>query len=121
MQLLLAYHGPGNVRELKNAIEYLAATGIGTAITPEEVEAHLNQRPVPGVVRQTKPTEAKLSAGDDGDPTSFRPLKEEIRELEQTRIEQALAAAGGNQTHAAKLISMPLRTFVAKMKKYDIG
>lgn len=50
----------------------------------------------------------------------FRPIDEEIRELERARMTEALAAAGGNQTRAAELIAMPLRTFVAKMKQYDI-
>ena len=46
----------------------------------------------------------------------FRPIEEELRELEIKRISEALDASGGNQRRAAQLIGMPLRTFVAKMK-----
>jgi DNA-binding NtrC family response regulator len=47
--------------------------------------------------------------------STFRPLDEEIRALERERIEQALAAAGGNQRKAAALLSMPLRTFATRL------
>jgi DNA-binding NtrC family response regulator len=52
-------------------------------------------------------------------PVTFRPIEEEIKELERRRITAALEAAGGNQTKAAELIQMPLRTFQAKLKQYD--
>lgn len=50
----------------------------------------------------------------------FRPLAEEIRELEQRRIAAALSAANGNQRVAAELLQMPLRTFVFKLKQYGL-
>ncbi len=51
---------------------------------------------------------------------SFRPIKQEVRELERRRMVEALRAAHGNQTLAAALIEMPLRTFVAKLKQFEI-
>ena len=51
---------------------------------------------------------------------NFTSLKEEVRELEKTRIEEALAATGGVQVKAAALLKMPLRTFISKMKTYKI-
>ena len=50
----------------------------------------------------------------------FRPLADEIRELEQARITAALTAASGNQRAAAQLLAMPLRTFVFKLKQYGL-
>ena len=47
----------------------------------------------------------------------FPSLQDEIAELTARRITQALAATGGNQTQAAKLIGMPLRTFISKLKE----
>ncbi|HWN68431.1 MAG TPA: sigma 54-interacting transcriptional regulator, partial [Haliangium sp.] len=41
----------------------------------------------------------------------FRPLTDEVRELERTRMIEALEATGGVQKHAAALIGMPARTF----------
>jgi transcriptional regulator with GAF, ATPase, and Fis domain len=34
---------------------------------------------------------------------------------------EALRASGGVQMHAAKLIGMPIRTFVTKLKRYGIS
>jgi DNA-binding NtrC family response regulator len=58
----------------------------------------------------------------DGEPQpKFRPIDEEVRELERTRMAAALAATDGNQTRAASLIGMPLRTFQTKVKQYGLA
>ena len=44
-----------------------------------------------------------------------------MRELERTRMQQALARTDGARARAAKLIGMPLRTFVTKLKVYGIS
>lgn len=51
----------------------------------------------------------------------FTPIAEEIRQLERKRMEEALEATGGVQTRAAELISMPVRTFVLKVKQYGLS
>ena len=50
----------------------------------------------------------------------FRPIADELRELEITRIREALEATAGNQTRAAALIAMPVRTFFEKAKQYGL-
>jgi DNA-binding NtrC family response regulator len=52
---------------------------------------------------------------------TFVPIRDELRDLERRRMCEALTAAGGNQTRAAALICMPLRTFVTKVKVYGLG
>ena len=54
------------------------------------------------------------------EPRRFRPLADEIRDLEILRIRQALEATRGNQTHAAALLEMPVRTFFEKAKQYGL-
>ena len=53
-------------------------------------------------------------------PSGFRNLEDEVRELERTRMIAALMACEGNQTRAAELIGMPRRTFVSKLRAYEI-
>ncbi len=112
MAALAALPWPGNVRELKNTMEYFAAM-----VTEPSLEAfHVAERFAP-------PAEA-TAASDDSPavmPSSFRSLPEEVRELEKMRIEQSLKATDWNQTRAAELIGMPLRTFVTKLKLYEIS
>ena len=55
-----------------------------------------------------------------GLPRTFRPIADEVRELEVSRMRAALEAVAGNQTRAAALIQMPLRTFQAKAKQYNL-
>ncbi|MBI3206911.1 MAG: sigma 54-interacting transcriptional regulator [Myxococcales bacterium] len=111
-QALAAHPWPGNVRELSNVMEFLAATHEGAELDADAVLARLRSAaPVPAAA--PAPTAERPSAG-------FRPLDDELRDLEQKRIVEALAAAAGNQTRAAELIGMPLRTFVSKLERYGL-
>ncbi len=104
-----AYRWPGNVRELKNAMEYFAATLTAHMLTAAEVAERLGSRPA-------APPERPTSDG----PRTFAPIADEIRALEIERMTQALEVASGNQTKAAELIGMPLRTFFTKMRQYNL-
>ena len=102
---LVAYAWPGNVRELKLVMEYLAAAEPGRVLTAAHV-AHRLGGPAPAL-----PPAA---------PATSRPLREELEDLEQRRMREALDAHDGHQAHAAAALGMPLRTFVAKLKRYGI-
>jgi DNA-binding NtrC family response regulator len=105
MERLAAHRWPGNVRELKNLMDYLAATTLEDEVLPSHFPPKLRAAAQPNA---TPP------------PDSFRPIDEEIEELERSRIVAALAAAQGVQINAARLIGMPLRTFVSKLKRYGL-
>ncbi|AUX39837.1 Fis family transcriptional regulator [Sorangium cellulosum] len=119
-ELFTSYGWPGNVRELKNVVEYIAAT-VGTRIIERR---HLPAALAPqgSPLPESAPPAAAPAAPPAGGPgRTFRPLAEEVRELERTRIAEALAAVGGVQTRAAEALSMPLRTFVLKMNRYGLA
>jgi len=115
MARMQLYSWPGNVREMKNLVEYLASVVHGAAI---EVD-HL-----PENVRCSRPwhvAEPKRAESADGrNARRFPRLADEIRELERTRIEEALESADGVRVRAAELIGMPLRTLLTKMKAYAL-
>jgi two-component system, NtrC family, response regulator AtoC len=117
MQKLAAWSWPGNVRELRNVIEYVAAT-----VQEDNIEPwHLPDK-VAGVDADAAVEDAAAApAAATPSGKSFRPVTEELRELERARMLQALDAAGGVQRRAAELIGMPLRTFVMKVKQYGIS
>ncbi len=108
LRTLLRHSFPGNVRELANAIRYAVATADDDTVQPW----HL-----PG-------TTVADQDGAEGEPASgnrqFRPIADEIEALEKRRMQEALEAANGIQSHAAELISMPRRTFTTKMRKYKL-
>ncbi len=103
---------PGNVRELRNVMACVAATASG----PEADVADFGERTRSGTFRAVKVASVPVSPR-----TGFKPLYEEIRELERTRIVEALEAAQGVRTTAAELIGIPLRTLVTKIKEYELG
>jgi len=114
MQLLLDFPWPGNVRELRNVMEYVtAAHGEPTVAAWHLIERLGGEGPPP------RPS-VSVPAPPPPPPGAFVPIEDEIRELERTRMAQALTAADGNQTAAAELITMPLRTFQAKAKAYGL-
>lgn len=108
MVQLQAYGWPGNIRELRNVMDFAAATVEGTLLMPWHLEEQLHAA---GTAPPSEPPP----------PQHFRPIDEEIRELERQRMAQALSAAHGVQSHAAELIAMPIRTFSNKMKLYQLG
>ena len=110
MTALLAYSWHGNVRELKNLMQYVAAAHQSDALTADHVAERLSRNP-----RPTGRITPLVTA-----PSQFRPLADELRELEITRIREALDATGGNQTRAAGLLAMPVRTFFEKAKQHGL-
>jgi DNA-binding NtrC family response regulator/pSer/pThr/pTyr-binding forkhead associated (FHA) protein len=112
MSVLLAHSWPGNIRELKNLMQYVAAAFAAEVVLAEHVSERLG-RARPSLMPRTEPA-------PPSDPPRFRPIADELRELEITRIREALEATGGNQTRAASLLAMPVRTFFGKAKLYGL-
>ncbi len=129
MQRLLLHDWPGNVRELQNLGGLLLAVTGGTRrIEAKDLPDEIGARAAPWLRRESTPPRrgremdpAPQGRPTDEEPPPFRELAEEIRELERTRIEQALRATGGTRNRAAELIGMPLRTFVSKLKLYGLS
>lgn len=122
---LMSHTWPGNVRELSNAMQYAAATAddLDTEIDVWHLPADVTAPPT--AEKTGTPAEKTTSEPYEERPGSepaiaFRPIAEEVRELEKKRMLQALAATDGRRNKAAALIAMPLRTFVTKLKRYGI-
>ena len=119
MQLLLDFAWPGNVRELRHVMEYVVAAHDEPTVSAWHLVDRLGgegRRSPDAQATDTRPAPPAVPQP----PGGFSPIDEEIRELERTRMGQALAAANGNQTAAAELLKMPLRTFQAKAKVYAL-
>jgi two-component system, NtrC family, response regulator AtoC len=137
---LVRHSWPGNVRELKNVIEFMAATLEDPVIEPWHLRARLavsERRPsITSTISLTSPAVARTAPAapaappnpaPDGAATAaiekraFVPLADELREIEQRRMTEALESSGWVQTRAAELIGMPLRTFQQKVKLYGLN
>lgn len=105
------YSWPGNIRELKHTMDYLVSTAHGEIIDGTDVAARLP-------ATDPDPTAAQPAGAA---PAGFMPLYDELAALEQDRITAALEHTGGNQTRAAALLSVPLRSLQAKIRRYRLG
>ncbi|WP_433934514.1 sigma 54-interacting transcriptional regulator [Sorangium cellulosum] len=114
LRTLLAYPFEGNVRELKNAMDYASATTATDSIEPQDLPGRMTGR------ASAPPPNSGSAAPPAVALPQFRPLGEEIKDLERQRIQEALDAASGVQTRAAALLGMPIRTFTSKLKQYGI-
>lgn len=105
MAALFDYAWPGNIRELRHAIDYAAASvpDDATAVEPHHLPETIRKR------------ENRRSIA-----IRLGPIADAVRDLERASMVAALRAAGGVQNRAAELIDMPLRTFVAKLKRFAI-
>jgi DNA-binding NtrC family response regulator len=109
MDALLTYDWPGNIRELRTAIEHGVVMATGPKIT---------LRDLPMAVRQT--ARAKLPAGvsvTEAFAEKTSPL--DLHETERKLIAQALAATNGNVTAAAKKLGISRRTLHRKINEMN--
>src|SRR5262249_17962501 len=78
MQRLSAYALPGNVRELKNAMEYAAATMTGKRVELHDLPERLQREEEPALEQLPEEPPAPVAAARGG----FLPLFEELRRVE---------------------------------------
>jgi DNA-binding NtrC family response regulator len=110
-QVLRQYAWPGNVRELKNVIRRAAVLS-GGSILPEHLD----------VSSARSPGETKPGIPPDLPELSLKAAREKgAAEAERKAIEQALRAARGNKTEAARLLKTDFKTLHLKMKRYRIS
>ncbi len=102
LRSLMRYEWRGNVRELKNAIENMVVTSLGSVLEVEDLpsyvsdtkETHVDQDALKGMVGMT------------------------LQEVEREHIKNALATVGGNRKEAAAMLGIGERTLYRKISEY---
>jgi DNA-binding NtrC family response regulator len=113
LERLRRHDWPGNVRELRNVIER------GCVLAPGSV---LRVSDLPDRIREKQQT-AEPTQGSDGSasvPAETLPLRDEVRAFEARCILNALERSDWNQSRAAELLEVPLRTLVRRMSMHGI-
>jgi two-component system, NtrC family, response regulator AtoC len=100
-EALRQHSWPGNVRQLRNAVERAVVLAEGGLID----EVHLPERVV---------TEPEQAAGAPG------PLEDKLASLELQTIEAMLRECGGNQSEAARRLGITRRSLIYRMKKLGL-
>ncbi|MBI3269888.1 MAG: sigma-54-dependent Fis family transcriptional regulator [Planctomycetes bacterium] len=102
LECLTAYSWPGNIRELQNVIERIHVTTRAPRI---EVE-HLPEK-----LRQGR------SAGREAEA----PAVSTYADTERRLLEQALREAGGNKSHAARILGIERQRLTRKLRKFGLN
>jgi transcriptional regulator with PAS, ATPase and Fis domain len=110
-ELLVNYDWPGNIRELKNAIERVMILAEGNRVSAKYLPIRISEggmMPVPLGEASTNGA-VQLPAGGMS-----------LYDVEKELIHQALEQARGNKTTAARLLRITRDTLRYKVKKYQL-
>jgi len=105
MKMILAYHWPGNIRELKWAVLRAVATTAGDVLEKDDLSLGVDAG-------------RELSHGYEMDLTV--PFLEAKEQLERQYIKNALALTRNNKTEAAKKLGISARALHYKILKYRL-
>ncbi len=107
LQMLIAFSWPGNIRELKNAIESAAVIAENGYIEPAQLSSKIT-----GAFNNDDQMGLKL-------PVNIS-LDERLREIEKSMIIEALRKTGGVQVQATELLGINPRSLWHRIKKLNI-
>lgn len=106
-QSLLAHSWPGNIRELRNAIERAMVLEDTRWITSVSLGLSVGDGPLTQPAEQRQPGPPDLAGMS-------------LEDAEKSMLLNALQKAGWNQTRAAQLLSISRDTLRYKMKKFNL-
>ncbi|MBL8971699.1 MAG: sigma-54-dependent Fis family transcriptional regulator [Myxococcales bacterium] len=108
MDALLAYPWPGNIRELRNAVEYAHAIGEGPDYTLDDLTPELRGEPPPRVLPPALASTGPAITPPDDDP-------------ERARIRDALQRSGGRKGDAALLLGLSRSTLWRRLRELRLA
>jgi len=122
-RLLVSHDWPGNIRELRNAIERAMILEDEPLLRPVYLPFSVGQSGgLTAFEQTTSPSEASPTLPDGRSlPRLYIPQGgTSLEEVEHTMVELAMRQAHGNQTHAAKLLDISRDTLRYKLKKFGL-
>jgi two-component system response regulator AtoC len=131
LEAMLAFQWPGNVRQLRNAIERAATLGAGEAIqladlprdvreaAPAEVAAEVGAAGVETERRSSGSSDSSVDASVDDE--TFQEMKaRKVAAIENSYLTTLLRRHAGNVTRCAEDAGMSRQAFQKLMQRYSI-
>jgi DNA-binding NtrC family response regulator len=118
---MMAYHWPGNIRELQNVVRRAAISRSGNTLIElparllsvdsqsENLSAAVE---TPAVTRAARPQQHL--------PVEGLNESARLKDMELQAIVKAFTACGGNQSQAARMLGISRSTLIRKQKKYGL-
>jgi two-component system response regulator FlrC len=110
-QRLLDYHWPGNVRQLRNALERAAILCEGGLITSEHLSLPARIAPA---------TLAPSSPGAPAREAPGTPVATDLNSMERSAIEKALLDAKHNKSKAARVLGLTRTQLYVRLRKHGL-
>ncbi len=125
MNILAAYHWPGNVREMENLVERLAILAEDPHIGPCQLPSYLDQErpPLPGLSPEPAPMALPppTAPGPLEDPQAPPPAGlSRLEDSARRQILESLERAGWVQSRAARELGITLRQLGYRLRKYGL-
>lgn len=114
---LVQYQWPGNIRELRNVIQYMLVVSPSEKITLESLPPHLMTLSPTESINLNTSSETEIIAGEN----TIKSLDEKTKECEIQLIKKTLLECDGNKFKAAKILNIPRSTLYYKMSLYGIN
>ena len=120
LKILLHYHYPGNVRELRNIVEYAVNICGDRQVKPKHLPSYLLEAdPIDGVaIARERPDVFVLNS--EGRGFTGAGSQQDWPDIEKRMIMEALIKAGGRKSRTAASLGWARSTLWRKMKKYGI-
>ena len=125
-EAMLSYSWPGNIRELKNAMNRLTVLSKSEEVTAQEVAAAIFSRPTSDIMQSFRGDQASIEGANKLISVSTSPeerIAARMKNVEQSNIDlinEALEIAGGNKNEAAKLLGVSRKTMYNMLHKYNM-
>ena len=116
---LMAYHWPGNIRELKNVIERMRIFAVDGVITMDHLPEHIAQQAQSAsLVTQNPSTQnSETSMVQEALPTK---KIQSLESVERAYILKALDIYKNNKTQTAKALKITVKTLYNKLHRYGM-
>lgn len=101
MGFMQSFAWPGNIRQLRNAVENMVVLAAGNRLTIENLPSRLSTEPMRDMQRVQISTNSLV-------------------DLERAAVEKALAEFNGHRTRAAESLGISVRTLQRKLKAWGI-
>lgn len=123
MKLLEDYPWPGNVRQLRNAIEKMVVLSSGGKLTvddvPVEIATH-TQSEEASFVAPPAVSQVPAAAPVQATAPAQKPRLASLREQEKEAILAALQATGGRRALAAQRLGISRRTLLRRLNEWNL-
>ncbi|MEP7102107.1 MAG: sigma 54-interacting transcriptional regulator [Burkholderiales bacterium] len=113
LDLLAHQRWPGNIRELRNALEQASLMTDDLLLTAAHFAAL--KADAPATMRAASPRAAAPAREAASVGGAVKPLSEAVAELEGRAIREAMAATGGNKLAASRLLGISRATLYEKL------